>query len=123
MSDQMKALQALIAVLAAGIKDTEAALQPGESLMQKLMAYGNLAPQVMALIPQIGNISVAGLQPSDYVTLAESLVTDLAVSNAHAKAILDAAFQLVNDGVKYMLPDVEALIAAIKAPAAPVATA
>ena len=117
MSAQTQALQALIALVAAAVKDSVAALQPGENLLQKLMGYENLVPQVMALVPQIGNLSVQGLQPSDYVQLAENLVSNLGLSSAHAQAIMNASFKLLNDGVA-LVPDMEALVAAIKNPPA-----
>lgn len=113
---QMAALVALVAVIAEAAKDVEAAVQPGQTALARLMDLQGLAPKVMALIPEIGDISVAGLAPSDYISLAESLVSDLAISNAHAKAVVDAAFKLVVDVNQYVLPDVQALIAAIKAP-------
>lgn len=115
MNPNLAALQSLVALVAQAIKAGEAAAQPGQSSLQRILDFEGVAPAVLAFLPQIGNLSLAGLMPSDYVSLAESLVTDLGFSNAHAKAIIDASFQLVNNAVKYTLPDVQALVAAIKA--------
>lgn len=102
-------LKAVIKILAdVGLDSVKAYGDSGAAA--KLGDFSNVLPDVMALIPQISQVSIAGLQPEDYVSLAEQLVADLAISNQHAQNIVNASLKLIQD----MIPDVEALIAAIK---------
>lgn len=122
----LSALSQAIKLLADAVKDTMAALQPGQSAMAKLLAYSNLVPDIEALIPQIGSIGseVGSLSPADYVTLTSQLVSDLAISDVKAQAIIASSLKLLSDLAVVILPDVQALISAAKssdvvAPASP----
>lgn len=111
--DPLKALVKLVAhAVSASVKaagDSSASAKIGE--------FQVLIPDVLALLPQIGSISLSGLAPADYVALVEELASDLSVPDAHAAGIINASLKLIAD----LVPDVEALVAAIKA--APVVVA
>lgn len=90
----------------------------------KLLDFQNLIPDVLALLPQIGSISLSGLAPADYTALLTELTTDLALPAGHTAAIINASIKLIEDLIAVIVPDVEALVAASKAapaaaPAAP----
>lgn len=117
----LKALSQAIKTLADAVKDTMAAIQPGQSILGRLASYSNLIPDLEALIPQIGDIvgEASALKPEDYVTLVSLLVTDLAVTDEKAKAIIAASLKLLSDLALVIVPDAQSLIAAINTPAAP----
>lgn len=117
MNPNLAPIKALIDLVAAAVKATEAAVQPGQSALQRILDFEGLIPQLVAFLPQLSQVSLSGLQPSDYIALGEYLVSDLAIENAKAKAIIDASFKVVTDLVA-ALPDVEALVASFSAPAA-----
>lgn len=110
MGKDLSALKAAIKLIVDAGKDVAA--------KGSLASYANLLPEVMALLPQLGEIpaEAQGLVAADYLSLVEELVADLAVSDAHAQSVITAALKVLQDVVA-MVPDVEALIAAIKAPA------
>jgi hypothetical protein len=115
---QQAALLSIIKLLADASKDTIAAIKPGQQIMGRLLNYGNLVIDIEAFIPQLGNLSglLSGLQPADYVTLAGALVTDLALTDAKAQAIVQASLALLAEVAGPVLSKTEALFAAIKAP-------
>jgi hypothetical protein len=117
MSSNLQALQSAIKLLADAAEDTVEALQPGETALQRLFAYENLGADLMALIPQMSDIpsEASQLAPSDYVTLAQSLVDDLAITNPQAESIIAASLKLLNDLATTILADVDSLVAAIRA--------
>lgn len=125
----LTALKALIKLLAHAAADTVTAIKDPGGAAAKLADFSNLVPDIMNLAPQLGNISFSGLAPADYVALVSELATDLAIPDAHAAGIVNASLKIIED----LVPDVQALIAAIKAappavaavapPAAPAAPA
>lgn len=125
MATNVAALQSAVKIVADAIKDTLAALQPGQSLVAKVLDFENLVTDVAALIPVIGDIpsEVKAMAPTDAVALVDGLVVDLAISNEHAKAIAESSVKLLSDLAIVIVPDVQALIAAIKAPATAAAVA
>lgn len=114
------ALKKLVKVIADAAKDTVAAAQPGESVVQRLMNYQNLVGDVIAVIPSVGEIpsEVADLSAEDYAALAKELVTDLGIADQHIAGIVNASLALVNDIIEVVVPDVNNLLAAVKAPQA-----
>lgn len=116
MNTNLVALLAAIKCLADAANDTVAALKPGQSAVARLAAYYNLIPDIESLVPQIGLIpaEVAALQPADYVSLTSSLVADLAISDVKAQAIIAASLKLLTDIALTVVPDVQALLSAIK---------
>lgn len=125
MSTNLPALQSAVNLLADAIKDTANALEPNQSMVQKLSQYQNLIGDIMALAPQIGAIpaEAKSMIASDYLTLVEGLVARLAISNQHAQQVLDAVMKLLSDVVLTVVPDVEAVIAAVKGAPQPVPAA
>lgn len=111
------ALLAIIVLISDAVKDTAAALQPGQSMLAKLSGYGNLVADITALVPQLGDVpaQVAALQPTDYVDLVGDLVTKLSITNPKAEAIVEASLGLLSEIAGPVLSKVEALAAAIKA--------
>lgn len=111
----LSALTAALDLLVDAGKDTMSA--QGNAL-QRITAYENLVPDLMALVPKIGDIpeEAKALKPEDYMSLTKHVVERLAVSDAHAQGVIDASINLLNDLVTYIVPDVTALLAAIKKP-------
>lgn len=112
MATDLSALKAAIKLLVDAGKD----VQSGASVV----SYANLFPDIIALVPSIGDIpaEAKALEPADYVELVGALASDLSVTDAHSAAIISASVALLNVLVMSALPAVEALLAAIKAPAA-----
>lgn len=125
MATNLAALQGAIKLVADAALDTVNAIKPGQSTLSRLLAYKNLVEDVVALVPQIGDIpaELKALQPADAAVLASSLAIDLALPAGKAADTLNASLKLLSDLVLVVLPDVEALVAAIKEPAAPAAPA
>lgn len=116
MATNLTALSSAIQLIADAANDTVQALQPGQSILQTLLDYENLIGDLEVLIPQIGDIpsEISQIGAAEYVTLIDTLVADLEISNEKAKAVVDAAVKLLNDLVLTILPNVECLVAAIK---------
>lgn len=117
VTTDVTALTSALNLIADAANDTIAAATAGTTAAQKVMDFENLLPDLMALIPQIGNIpaEAKALQSADYITLVESFVTRLGVTNTHAEAIIAASLKLLTDIVNVIIPDVQGLVAAIKA--------
>lgn len=113
-SQKFPATASLIKLIAGAMKDTVAALQPGESLLEKLSGYANLGPAMITFLPQSGSLSAeyAALSLSDDVSAVEMLVTELSFSNDHAQKVIAAMFPVV-EGVVAMEPKVKVLVDAI----------
>ena len=96
--------------------DTQKVVSSTDSALVKLFSYENLVGDLMALLPQIGQIpaEVSQLLPADYTELAQTFVNDLKLTDVQAKTIIEASLKLLNDLALVVLPDVEALITAIK---------
>lgn len=118
MATNKDALYAALKLVADAAQDTVQAIQPGESTLSRLLAYKNLTGDLFALMPQIGDIpaEAKALDPAGYADLCSHFVADLAITDAHAQAIVGAGLKLLNDVVSVIVPDAEALVAAIKAP-------
>lgn len=121
MSTNLQALKSAIKTVADAVNDTVAAIKPGQSIVARVANYYNLVADLESLVPQIGDIpaEVSALAAADYLTLTSELVTDLAVSDAKAQAIITASLKLLSDLALTILPDVEALVAATKMTVAP----
>lgn len=122
MATNLSALKAAINLLADAAVDTAAVVAGGGgtlSAFAALLTYKNLVPDVMALVPQIGDIpdETKSLTPADYVALVEELAKDLSLTGARAAAIANAGIYLLQELVIVALPKVEVLAAAVKAPA------
>lgn len=114
-STDLTALTSAIALVADAVTDTLVAVEPGQSIFGKLLDYENLVGDLENLLPQIGNVpaEVSALEPADVVTLVQTLVTDLGITDVKANAILAASIALLNHILTVILPDVTALITAI----------
>lgn len=97
-----------------GIKASGDATTPA-----KLADFQNLIPDVLNLIPQIGQISLSGLAPADYAALLAELAVDLAIPQAHTAAIVNASIKLLQDVATIIVPDIESVLAAVQAAPAP----
>lgn len=122
MADKLVALKAAIKFLADLSVDTEKLVAAGGNPIAALFIYKNLIPDVMALAPHIGELpkSVHDLAPEDYIALVEELVKDMAISDAHAGAVISAAIDILQEVTIGVVPKVQALAAAVKAPKAAV---
>lgn len=111
------ALVGALKILADGAKDVIAALQPGQSLSQKIVDFENLIPDAMAELASISDIGaeIKSLQASDIVELSADLVADCGFSNPKAQAVAAAGLKVLGDVASSVLPDLLALIAAVKA--------
>lgn len=120
-------LQAAIKLVADATADGVKAASDTTSAA-KMTEFENLIPDLLVLMPQIGTISVAGLSTSDYSTLLQNLAADLNLPASHAANVINASMKLLEDLVTVIYPDVQAVIAAVKAapavvtPVQPVAT-
>lgn len=113
MATDLTALQAAIKLVADVIVDTEkAATTPAN----KFLAYANIIPDIEALIPKIGELpaEVTALAPQDYATLLTTFAADMTLSTAKAQALLASSVKLISDLITYIVPDVQAVIAATK---------
>lgn len=113
-SQKYPAFAALLNLLAVAAKDLVA---PG-SLVGKLSSLVNEIAPIVAFMPQAGLLGaeVAALKasPQDIIMCGEALVADLAFSSGKAQAIIAAAFP-VGEALAGLVPQIEALVAAIKA--------
>lgn len=109
------ALAALIGLVSNFGKDM--AVQ-NETVIQKLEGSISLVPSILAFIPQASllgaEVSALKASPTDLVSGAELLVTDLAFTSEKAQAIITAAFPLA-ESLAALVPQVGALTSAIKA--------
>lgn len=121
MAKDLSALKAAIKLVSDAVNDS---VKPasGDSPAAKLVNFQNLIPDILDLLPKIGDIGaeVNGLSPADYGVLLGELAADLAMPNAHVGAIVTASIKLLEDIVQVILPDVQALIAAAQAAPQPV---
>lgn len=110
-----QAIQDLVFTFADAAKDFEAA--KGQSGVLKLMQFQNLIADFSRLIPEIGDIPAEAkdLAYGDYMEIVASLVARLGIKDEHAVGIINAALKLANDIGSIIIPDVSALLNAIKA--------
>jgi hypothetical protein len=123
-SANQKALLATIRLIVDGAKDIEKALEPNQSLFDRIKDFENLIPDAIEEFKQFGDLKqeISLLQPSDIPALASVLVADLQLQDAHAQAIASACLKVIEDASNGIGPDIMALISAIKGPeAAPAA--
>jgi hypothetical protein len=118
MATNLVPLQAAIKLIADAAGDAIKASGDSSTAL-KAAEFENLIPDVLALLPQIGQISLAGLAPADYATLLTNLATDLALPASHTAAIINASIKVIEDLVTVVYPDVKVLIAAIQAAPTP----
>lgn len=118
MDDKLLGLKAAIKLLADLAIDTEKVIAAGGSPLVALFTYKNLIPDIMALAPHIGELpkSVHDLAPDDYVALVGELVKDMAITDAHAGAVISAGLAVLQELTLGVVPKVQALAAAVKAP-------
>jgi hypothetical protein len=117
MATNLTALQTAIKLIADATTDSIKAA--GDSTTAaKIAEYENLLSDVIALIPQIGDIptEASALAPADYATLVANLATDLALpAGSKLENIVNASVQIISTVATTVVPQVEALIAAVKA--------
>lgn len=110
-TDKLAALKSAVKLLVDAGKDIAA--QPSGGIL----AFSNVIPDLVSLVPQIGDLlpEIKALVLEDYVALVGEVVADLGLSSPHAQGVVDAAIILLDHAVS-LVPDVEGLLAAIKAP-------
>lgn len=126
MTANLTALKAAIKLVADAAVDTEKVIAAGSSPLAALFAYKNLIGDVLALVPQIGEIptEAKAMVPADYVTLVAEFAKDAGLSEANAGTVVNAGIDLLQELVGVVLPKVEALANAVKkSPAAPAVAA
>lgn len=107
-TDNLKAAVKLVANLVSDIIKSEG----DATAVGKMGEFTNLIPQVMALLPQVGTLSLSNLSSSDYVALVQELATDLSIPDAHSAAVVNAACELIEKITLYGWGLVNALKAA-----------
>lgn len=115
------ALSGAVKILADGAKDVVAAMQPGDTLVDRISKFENLIPDAMAEVNQISDFGAeyASLTSDDVMDLGGELVTDLGFSSPHAIAIVNASLKLLADTKSSgVIGDVIALLHAVKNPPA-----
>lgn len=112
----LKALKAAIKLLADAAVDTEKVVATGASPLGALLTYRNLIPDVLALVPQIGELPAEAkdLQPEDYVALVQEFAKDLVITDARAGSLVDAGLALLQELATGVIPKLEALAAAFR---------
>lgn len=126
MTTNLTALKAAIKLVADAAVDTEKVIAAGSSPLAALFTYKNLIPDVLALVPQIGDIptEAKAMVPADYVALVAEFAKDAGLSEASAGTVVNAGIDLLQELVGVVLPKVEALANAVKkSPAAPAVAA
>ena len=118
MATNLVPLKAAIKLIADAAGDAVKAVGDATPI-GKVLEFQNLVPDLLALMPQIGQISLNGLAPEDYAALLTELATDLALPAGHTAAIVNASIKLLEDVALTLAPDVQALLAAVKAAPAP----
>ncbi len=111
-------LKAAIRFVADLAIDTEKVIAAGGSPLAALFIYKNLIPDIIALAPHIGSLpnSVRDLAPEDYIELVRELVKDLAITDAHAGAVISSGLAVLQELFLHVIPKVQALASAVKAP-------
>jgi hypothetical protein len=115
MATNLVALQAAVKLVADAVDDGIKAAGDSSAL-SKAMEFENLLADLINLLPQIGDIpsEASQLQTADYISLLGSLGADLVLPAGKAQNILSSSIKFISDIASVMVPDVEALIAAIK---------
>lgn len=116
MATNLTALQAGIKLVADVVVDSEKAAKDS-GLPTKIADFGNILPDILSLLPQIGEIpsEAKALGATDYATLMANLVADLGLPHdSKLEKIADAAIKMISDIATYIVPDAEALLAAVK---------
>lgn len=115
MNSKYPAFFQLLVIIGKAIGDAEEALKPGQGILQRLLGFEDLVPELIKFLPEASKISgeIKAMGPDDYVAAAEQLVAELAIDNAKAQAVLAASFPIVHD-LAAMAPKVENLIKALK---------
>lgn len=116
METDIDALKKLIKLIADATRDSISAVGTDSSVIIKILGYQNLIGDFVDLIPKIGEIptEIGDLSAADYSALASELAQDLGLSDQHVTAIVTASIKLIGDLATVMLPDMKALITAIK---------
>jgi hypothetical protein len=110
MATNMSALQDAIKLVAKAAGDIlSGAADP--------LSYLNLLPDLIKLVPEIGDIpvEVSQMVPADYAALAACLAADLAIPDAKIAGIVSASLGLLGSLVSDILPAVEKIVAAVRA--------
>ena len=110
---QHAALAAVVQFVADAFNDYEAYAAGAKSPVSGMVAFGNLVPDVVSVIANVGSLP-AELKELD-TTAIEALVEDLAarlnLSTPHAQQVLAASVKLVNE----IIGDVDAALALYRA--------
>lgn len=112
----LSALKKAIKLVSDAVNDSIKASKD-ESGAAKMLEYQNLIPDVLNLLPDIGLIpqEAGHLQPEDFASLLAEVATDLALPVGKAEEVVKASIKLLSDVAVVVVPDVAALIKAIKA--------
>lgn len=116
MNTNLEGLVSVVNLIADVASDTAVSLVPGEGLLKKISNYENLLPDLSAFIATIGEIpsEAKDLQPVNYLMLVELLVKRLAISHPRAEVVLEAVFNLLNDIVTIIVPDIKELLVVVR---------
>jgi hypothetical protein len=107
----IKPLEDCVKLLAHLIADSIKASHDKNSIA-RVMEFSNILGDLVVLIPEMGNISLEGLSASDITHLASVLGENL--GDAKAAAVSEAAVKCVEDICNVIVPDIQAVIAAVK---------
>lgn len=109
------AFYALLALVAAAVKDGVQVATGGGSLLQDVLALENLAPLLMQLYPVAGQIAAEAkaMSAADIEAAAEQLVTDLEFTSTKAQLVISKAFPLA-ETLASLVPQAQALVVAIQ---------
>lgn len=115
MATDIKALQSALNLIADAAHDYITSKENGST--SNFATYENLLPDVLALVPQIGEIptEVKALTVEDGLILVNGLMARVAISDVHAEAVISASLKILNDVISVLVPDIKALSDAIKA--------
>lgn len=115
MVTDIDALKKAIKLVADAVNDSVKAAADTSSAA-KLLEYQNLIPDILSLLPVIGEIPVeaSNLSAEDYAALIAEVGADLALPAGKTEEIVKASLKLLSDIVLVVIPDIAAVVAASK---------
>lgn len=112
----ISALKKAIKLVADAVNDTIKASGDSNGTA-KLMEYQNLLPDILNLLPVIGEIpkEAEHLDAEAYAALIAELAADLILPIGKTESVVKTSLKLLSDVAVVIVPDVLAVIAATKA--------
>lgn len=87
-----------------------------QGILNKLKSFSKVGQDAIKLVPEIVGIpgEIKAMAAEDYQALVETIVEDFAVKDPAKKEIIHSSLKAVGNFVTVTLPDVLAIVAAVK---------